>query len=721
MSRLHESPSTRTLAALALVSVVTGPLSATAADEASPAGAPTDAATDAATDSATMAAEAGTAAVPLDAVTVRGEITKAGVPAAKTPQAITVLDRELLDRQAVRSVDEALRYSTGVRSELAARNGYEEFQIRGFSQSRYQFKDGLVLDPNYLQQQEAFGLERIEVLKGPASVLYGQVAPGGLVNLVSKLPTRERHGEVGLAVGSFGLVSPNADFSGTIDDAGAWRYRLSAQYSDSDDPIDFVGAKRSFVAPALTWSPSANTVLTVLAVYQDDEYLRANGLPAEGTIAPNPNGRPRASTFLGEPGLAAFKSPQTQIGYQVAHRVGDSLTVRQKFRRTNYESYGPLVSAFFGSDDLHTIDRFAFDYDARTTIYSLDNQAEGLLTTGRIQHRLLVGADYLNNRVVSNGVELGLGSIDLFAPEYGQTPIARADAPFFDGDNRLTEFGIYAQYRATLDEQFVAVIGQRYSDVRTDNRDRIGGTRTIEDDDQRTGNYALLWLAPVGFTPYLSYAESFRPQVGNDPLLGGGQPPPAEGRQVELGLKWRSPTRVVEGALALFDLRETNIVNSTSEAPGFSVLVGEQRHRGVELEGVLRPLPAVELRLGYAWLDAKITRSDDGSAGARPDNVPRHAATLFAVMGGAWVGLPAAEFTLGSRYVGDRVSDVNTPDATLPEYVVFDAGARYRVGRYTFGINARNLFDRRYYSGSSFGTVSATEPLTVIGSVKLAF
>jgi len=198
----------------------------------------------------------------LEEIVVNGSILKMNIPIQESPQSVSIVSRQQLDEQSVQTVEEALRYIPSIQAEITGRQGYEEFQIRGFDQSQYQFRDGLRLDPGYLQTQEPYGLERIEVLKGPSSVLYGQIAPGGLVNLVSKLPQAVPVGEFGVTAGSYGLVNVHADVGDTLDSAHGIRYRLPVLYSNHGDPVDIVHARRVFASPSIEWQPSADTDCT---------------------------------------------------------------------------------------------------------------------------------------------------------------------------------------------------------------------------------------------------------------------------------------------------------------------------------------------------------------------------------------------------------------------------------------------------------------------------
>ncbi|MCG6116912.1 MAG: TonB-dependent siderophore receptor [Aquimonas sp.] len=655
-------------------------------------------------------------AVTLDQIVVSNPISKFSVALFETPQAITVIVDEQIERQGAVSVEEALRFTPSVQAELAGRQGFDDFLVRGFSQSRYQFRDGLRLDPGFLQQQEPWGMESIEVLKGPASVLYGQIAPGGLVNMSSKFANATALRELGLQVGSFGLVRGYADIGGPLDANAHWSARLPVLVSTRDDVQDFVGAKRQFLAPSITWAPSDNTELNLFALYQHDAYDRTIGLPLEGTLRPNPNGRLPRSRYLGEPGLPQLESTQWQLGYLLRHRLTPALDFRSKLRYSDFQLDGPIVQAPRPGSTATSVTRRGFFYDADRTLLSLDNQVEAVFDVGNIEHRFVAGVDYQRYAIEDAGDLFGLAPINPFDPVYGAAPDPLG--PFFASDNRLTQLGVYAQYRAKIDERFVAVAGARFSE--SENLTGApGAPRNLQDDDEVTVNAALMYLAPNGFAPYYSYSQSFEPQVGFDPLTSGQTPPPSLGRQHEVGLRWRSSERRLEATASLFRIDQTNIVNPDLANPGFSVLVGEQRHDGFELELTGRPWPSLQLQGGYAYLDAEITGSNAGDEGLRPINVPRHAAAMFATLDGTAFGASRMDVSAGFRYVGERRA--NDIGETLPDYTVVDIGARYRFERFTLGLNLKNLFDERYFTAGGVRSAIDGEPRVVQATLRASF
>ena len=655
----------------------------------------------------------------LQTIEITGNLAKFGVPASRTAQAVSEIDREELDQLNVQSVQEALRYTPFVQAELTARSGFDEFLVRGFNQSRYQFKDGLRLDPGYLQQQEAWGLERIQVLRGPASVLFGQVAPGGIVNMVSKRPVDRPLREVGVSLGSFGQRSIYADLGGRADADGRWLWRLPVLASQRGDAQDFVEASRVFFAPSLTWRLAASTQATVYLVHQRDRYDRNIGLPVAGTLAPGAAGPVPTSRFLGEPALGQLEVPQWQAGWEMEHTIAPDWQLRQNLRWLRYTVDGPIVQAPRPGSTGTSITRRGFIYRGEPESLTVDTQLEGVLKSAGLTQRVMVGLDVQRYRDDNAGDLFGLAPIDLYNPVYGAVP--QPLGPFFASKVERDQLGLYGQYRAELGARWVGTAGFRHSRTTTASEDPTSaGSRSEQRDRKNTFSASVLYLGAMGFRPYASYAESFEPQVGNDPLVGGGQVPPSLGKQVEVGLKWAAPDGSTSLGLAAFDLRQTNIVNGDPANPGFSVLVGEQRHRGLELEAAWRPVQAVSLQLAYALLDAKITRSNNGDAGLVPVGVPRHAASAQARFRTAAFGLEGAEVFAGLRHTGSRRGDTVDP-SVLPAFTVADLGASARVAGLQVGLTLKNVTDKRHFVGAFGRSVYAGESRALQVSARTSF
>jgi len=652
-----------------------------------------------------------------DIVVTATAIAKLDVPLAETPQNITVIMQDAFGRQNATSVEEILRYVPSVQAELAGRSGFDEFLVRGFNQSRYQFRDGLRLDPSYLQQQEPGGLASIEVVKGPASVLFGQIAPGGVVNMTSRVASPERVADFTATIGTDDFYRLTADIGGALNESGTLSARAPIVYASRGDTQDFVGAERIFVAPSVTWQPSDATKLTLLALYQRDDYDRTIGVPLLGTLQPSAAGPIRRSLFLGEPDLDRLTSEQVQIGYQFSHRFSDAIQFRSRLRYSDLSIEGPIVQAPRGGSTPTSITRRGFDYIGDRKMLSTDNQLEAVFGTGNIEHRVMIGIDYQDFTDRNSGELFGLAPINPNAPVYGIAPVPLG--PFFSADVALKQVGLYAQYRAKVAERFIVVAGVRQSDSDTSSTDVLAGTTRTQDDSDTSFNAAVMYVSDAGFSPYLSYSQSFEPQFGFDPLTNGQTPPPSQGEQIEAGLRWQSADKRLSAQAAIFQIDQTNIVNGDPANPGFSVLVGAQRHKGAEIELSGRIGEALIVQAGYTYLDAKVRASNNGDVGLTSLNVPKNSASMFLTLLGDAVGLPRSEGSIGVRHVGERRA--NDALDILPAFTVFDAAVRHDFGPFEAALNVKNLFDETYFTGGDFRAVFFGERRQVQLTLRAGF
>jgi iron complex outermembrane receptor protein len=631
--------------------------------------------------------------------------TKTDTPLIETPQSISVVSRELMDARGVTTLNEALGYTAGVKAETyGADPRYDWASLRGFdAYSPGYFRDGLHARNNgswFTWRMDPYGLDRVEVMRGPASVLYGQNTPGGIVNVTSKRPIDEKFGELQLQAGTFGRLQGSLDVGGRIDTDGKLLYRVTGLARDSDYQVDFVPDDKVFLAPALTWRPSARTRVTVLSHFQDVHTGSGiNFLPAEGTLLPNPNGRIPLRRFTGELSFEGYEQTDWAVGSFLDHRASESWSFSQNVRYgsgdLDYKQvYGTGLDASDPSG--RTLARGAFSSREQVSAFTIDHQARAILHTGRIQHTALVGVDYQRHGFDQRSAYGSAPSLDVFSPVYGQ-PIDEP-SPYVVADATLTQAGLYFQDQMKVD-QWVVVLGGRYDHAGTDVDDHLTAERLEQDDDQFTSRAGLVYLAPSGFAPYVSYSESFFPVAGTDPE--SGQPfKPETGRQYEAGLKYQPAGWNSFLSLAAFDLRRQNYL-TTDPATFLSRQTGEIRSRGLELEAATTLSEGVSLTVAYTWLrDFEIVQSSDPSElGKRQPNVPAHTASLWVhhrFREGALAGVGLGG---GARYVGSTFGDLaNSSEMSVPGFTLFDAALSYEAHVWRLALNVRNLADKTYVS-----------------------
>jgi len=632
--------------------------------------------------------------------------TKTDAPIIETPQSISVVTRDRLDDQAAQRVQDALRYVAGVRTDPAFDTRYETMIIRGFDEARNGlYLNGLRLPPanggNSAWEIEAYSLDRVEVLRGPASVLYGQNSPGGIVNMVGKRPNGQTFREAEFQIGNHDRYQAALDVGGQFDAEGTVQYRLGALARDSKTQTDYVEDKRLMLAPSLTWKPAAGTSLTVYALAQADRTGSGiNFLPASGTLLPNPNGSIPISRFTGEPGFDGYDRHQSLVGYAFEQRIDDAWTFRQNLRYGHMDiDYQSVYAAGYSDAALRTLRRFYGLIDESTNALTVDNQLVAKFRHGDVSHTVLGGIDYQRTRFRRDSGAGLAPALDAFDPVYG-TPFPTAFSTRSDQDS--SQAGLYLQDQLKINERLVLLVGGRqdhaWSD--SDTTDLASGAtgRTPQNDKHFSGRVGGVYLFDNGFAPYASYSESFLPSSGAG--FDGSPFEPTTGRQYELGLKFQPKGSNSFFQMAVFDIRQQNMLTPDPDTTHLcggvrcQVQTGEIRSRGVELEGVAAVTPALNLVASYSYTDAEVTKSNGPDLDKRPVYVPEDMASLWAHYRFGESVAPGLSVNGGVRYIGKTYDYLNL--LTVPGFTLVDVGLAYRTGSYRFGLNATNLFDKKY-------------------------
>lgn len=645
--------------------------------------------------------------------------TKTNTPLIETPQSISVITQGQLDSQGADTLNDALRYTPGVTGEVFGNDSRVDFlQYRGFDENGTGvYRDGLQLRSTAFAEfrPELYGAQRVEILRGPASVLYGQATPGGLVNVVTKRPPSELLAELEVEVGTFEHLEGKFDIGGPIPDLEQVRFRLTGLARDSDTQVDFIEDDSFFIAPALTIEPWEDTSLTILGYYQSDRTGATNQfLPASGTLLSNPNGTIPTDRFIGEPAFDKFDRDAFAIGYVFEHQFDDTFTLRQNARYDYLDT--SYVTAFGGgfAPDLRTLNRFAFTADGETDLFTLDTQLQAGFTTGPADHTFLFGVDYQHFDVHDFQRFGAAPSIDLFRPSYG----ALVAPPPASTDLNITQeqIGIYAQEQVKLFDDLVLTVGGRQDFVSSDQDNDLTGTKTEQNDSELSWRAGLVYLFDFGLAPYASYAESFLPIPGVNAL--GEAFEPETGEQFEIGIKYQPPGTNSSVTLSGFHLTRANVRTTDPVNPVNQVQTGEVRSRGIEVEAVASFDFGLDLIAGYSFQDVEITKSNRGDEGNRPVTVPAHLSGIWAdytIQAGPLAGLG---FGGGVRYKGMTYGDAaNTLE--VDDYVLVDAAVHYEWESFTFAINAENLLGNRHVASCSSPTACfyGTDR-TVIGSVR---
>ena len=648
--------------------------------------------------------------------------TKTTTPVVETPQSISVINSDLIDSWNAGKLTEAMRYVPGVQAEpFGIEPRFTNIRIRGFNAATTGFfRDGLVLaNPDFAVSYnlEPYGAERLEIPRGPASVLYGRGSPGGLVNYISKRPTIEPIREIELELGNFDRIQGQFDFSGTLPSTSDFSYRLTGAVRDADTQIDFVEEDRVYIAPALSWRPRNGTEITVLASHQQDDTMNSQALPAPGTLQPNPNGRVSIDRFTGEPDVDEVDRTEYSIGYVLSHEFSTGLTFRQNLRYNVVDLNDTVVFSNGIDPDLRTINRGAFGNFGELDGFTVDSNLLGHWQHGLFAHEVLFGVDYQHIDARSKQQFGGAPPIDIFDPVYGAA--ITLPPAFKDDDIEQQQVGIYLQDQVRVADRWLLTFGVRHDEADSKVVSRLFATRNNQDDSETTWRAGLSYLTGFGLVPYFSYSESFLPSVGTD--ASGRAFDPESGRQYEVGLKYQPPSGIGLVTLALFDLERDNVVE-LDPATFLSVQRGRARSRGVELEIVANFDFGLDLFANYSYLDTEIRGNADASlVGNRFTQIPEHIFSMwsdYTVPRGRFAGLGVG---IGVRHQGSNFGDAaNT--IKVPSFTVADAAVHYEWDRFRVAVNLQNFTDNTYAAtcfvraGADFCTFG--EARTVRGTIR---
>ncbi|MCP4617304.1 MAG: TonB-dependent siderophore receptor [Bradyrhizobium sp.] len=671
--------------------------------------------------------------------------TKTDTPILTTPQSISVVTKDQIFEQGAQSLTEALRYTPGVTLDLyGATTFFDAIKLRGFEAPRYLDGLRLPLDPGTqfaYPRIETYGLERIEVLKGPSSGLYGQTDPGGLINMVSKRPTATPQHEVVGTFGSFNQFQGAFDSSGPLDKNGEFLYRLVGLARTTDGQQDFVHQNRLFVAPSFTWRPTNDTSLTILSHYQNiDNKGWQQYTPGGATLLPNPYGQIPYSRYIGEPSVDGYKLEQASIGYAFEHRFSNFLQFRSNLRYmdVSMDLTGVRSEGFFGVPFSSTGVLADFRTGPRSINYvvssarnlATDNNLQADFATGPLLHKVLVGIDYQQQSSQSNYKFSPIAPIDVFNPVYGAPlPPPGLLPAFIDVNIEQKQLGAYVQDQIKLDRWTLTLTGrQDWADATTVSRGGFPTAGTYPQNDKAaTGRVGLNYLFDSGFSPYANYSTSFVPVSGVDRLGNAFKPTTGEGWEV--GLKVKPFGSNFMATVAYFDTVQQNVLTADPVSTAFSVQTGEVRIKGIEFEVRGNITREFEVVGGVALLDPRVTKANDGTVGNIFVNTASRTASLWGKY--TWYDGPLAGFGIGAgaRYVGENYGDVfNT--VFIPGYTLFDAAVSYDFKYvrpdwkgWTAQINATNLTNRYYVSSclQSYAYCGLGQARTVLGTLRYAW
>jgi iron complex outermembrane receptor protein len=656
--------------------------------------------------------------------------TRTDTPIRDIPASIQVIPKQVIEDQQIIRAEEALRNVSGVTFDNNGEGTGNSISVRGFSRTpiltngfrQYGFSGRTASEV----LPDTATIEQIEVLKGPASILYGETQPGGVINVVTKKPLPNPFFAAEFQAGSYGLLRPSLDISGPLNSDGSVLYRLNAAYEHKEGFRDFDQEfNRLVVAPTVTFKLGSSTDLTVLLEYLDDKQPIDFGRIAVGDrVLETPRNR-----IFGEPD-DFNKNEFLTVGYDLEHRFSDNWKLRNSFRFLDRYTQQRFTTFPFSYDAATgNATRFYGGFEIDVQEYSLQTNLVGKFATGSVKHTLLFGVD------LNRTDETQLGTIgfltpvplNIFNPVYGVVPRPNfEDIPIaFNQGVETDRLGVYLQDQISLTDNLKLLAGIRYDSV---NR-KIGNLFTFfnptnleinQVDDAFTPRVGIVYQPIPEVSLYGSYSRSFTPNSGTSAT--GSLLKPEEGEGYEVGIKADLFGGGLSATLAYFDITKQNVATADPNNLFFSIATGEQRSRGVELDAVGRILPGWNIIAAYAYTDGEVTKDNTIPIGNRLVGVPQHSASLWTTYEIQKGGLQGLGFGIGFNYVGDREGDIENT-FNLGDYFLANAAVYYRRNNWRVGLNLKNIFDVDYTPGTPYGRnrLEVGEPFTVIGSISVKF
>lgn len=633
--------------------------------------------------------------------------TKTGAPVLETQRSVSVVTRDEIADRGAQNLGQALSTTAGLVGEpYGVDPRFDSPVLRGFDMGNAQYLNGLRLmralgAPSY----EIYGLERVEVLKGPASSLYGSGTPAGIINMVQKHAQFADAYEAGTGLSIDGDADVFLDANKALSDTFA--ARLTGKLSKSEEDIEDLTNKRGYLGLAARWQPSDATTVDFLGSYQKDSPITPAGIPYQ--LTGKGNDEALRDLYIGDPAIDGSDRRMVNIGYELRHELDTGWAIEQSARYQKFDwDYTGFYVGYPALAAPSVVNRGASFQNEDTWTANLDTRLSGTVQTGVIDHKLLFGLDlrkYDDNTTSQFATSSAFDINNPTAASVGPVWYSKTD------DLTLNQAGVYAQDELSFDK-WRATLGLRHDWA--DQQGTSGATIIDQQDSATTGNLGLSYVFDSGFAPYVSYARSFDPVIGAD--VDGQTLKPTTGEQWEVGLKYQ-PTDF-EGlfSIALYDLRQDNVSVSVNSVGGVRQ-IGQVKSRGVELEGAAEIAMGWSVKAAYSYTDAEQVGSNDGKM---PANTPRHSGSL-------WLAYDFAEDTAleglqvagGLRYIGDRFSD-NANTVSLDPVALVDLAATYKVtDKATLAVNLNNVTDETYVSTcGSFGCYYGSGR-TVMGSLTV--
>lgn len=647
--------------------------------------------------------------------------SKTDTPIVETPQSVSVVTSDQIANQKAVSVADALSYTPGISTQSQSFSRMvDDVTIRGFDAagpSGNLLRDGMKYQSAvYDLATEPYGLERLDVLRGASSMLYGQLAPGGVINGISKRPTDTPLHELNVEYGSYDRKQVSGDSSGPLNADGTLLYRLTGLYRDADNWVKDTPDDKIYIAPALTFKPDEATQLTLLANYQHVKTRFSTPLYLRDVAS----GRIPRDLFLGEPDFDTYEGDSYSVGYLFDHEFDNGIKVHSKARYFSSDVQWDYMIGNLTPVTGGLLARQASARHEKSDGVTADNSLEKTFEFGDWEHNVLAGFDYYQRGYDTHRYRGAGIPLDVDNPVYSGAPVINY-AVDRGSDTKANNYGVYLQDQVKFQEKWVFLFGGRYDRTDSETTAYQTGTITDQEDDAFTGHAGLVYLFDNGIAPYVSVSQSFLPQAGVDSRTGDALAP-TKGLQYEMGVRYQPAGSNLLLSGAIYDLTQTDLV-SYDPVTFLPYQVGKVRSRGLELEA-RGQFDDLGLVAAYAYTDTTILESAVATEiGEQDELVPRNTFSVWADYRMDTVGLTGLTLGGGLRYIGKTNLLDSTQD--VPGYLLADAMVKYdfsgldpKLEGTTLTVNARNLFDKKYYTCAGATGCRYGEPLTVAATLS---
>ena len=623
----------------------------------------------------------------------------------ETAQSISVVSKDAVEDLGATRLQDALDYAGGVgRANNFGGQGLTTFTVRGFTTGEF-YRNGFPINRGYPNMPDANTIERLEVLRGPATMLYGRGDPGGTFNVVSKQPLPESSVTLGSQLNDQGMKRGTLDASGPLDEEGRLAYRLNVVGEGGDTFRDHVETERYGIAPVLTWQATDATKL----IFEGD-FMRNNAPLDRGlTRYAKQTGTASRDSFFGEKDAGKLHNDNNMAQLRFEHMLNDDWTLGGGFQWLDGSLKGNAIEANGIADDGRTLGR-NFNYrKLEWTDKDTQLNLTGHFDTAGLQNTLLTGIEYedydYKSIIQRSSGAVGAYPIDIFDPVYDQPRPALTRTPTHDKEN-LKTYAAFVQDQVALTDKLKVLAGARFERFEHDYETYVPGGKSWQASDNAvTPRIGVTYDLTETLAIYADTARSFKPNTGASRQGGGFEP--EKGKSYEMGIKWEALDQQLSVDAAIYQIEKRNVLTTDPVDSTFSVAAGEVRSRGFDVNVAGNLTPEWRVMGGYAYVDAEVTKDNVLRSGTRLMNIPKNSFSLlnmYEFQDGTFKGLGLGT---GLKYVDERAGQTANTAFSMGSYTVVDLLSFYKINdKVRLNLDVKNLFDRDYEEGA-FGNVYA--------------